>query len=93
MNDVARYIEHEAGQLIRKARAERDKAWREVATVHDASRKKDDTIQALTRKARAAQARAYRARRQLDDLQDRYDALLLRRAMEDTATARKVTAP
>ena len=33
MSDIAHYIEHEAGQLIRKARTERDKAWRQLTTL------------------------------------------------------------
>ena len=86
MLDVARYVEYEAGQLIRQARAERDKAWREVAATHAASRQKDEQIRKLTRELRAAEGRARRARRQLGQLEASYDALLMRHAFENAQT-------
>ena len=83
---VARYVEYEAGQLIRKARTERDKAWREVAATHAASRQKDEQIRKLTRELRAAEGLARRARRQLGQLEASYDALLMRHAFENAQT-------
>lgn len=83
MLDVARYVEYEAGQLIRQARAERDKAWREVAATHATFRQKDEQIRKLTRELRAAEGRARRARRQLGQLEASYDALLMRHAFEN----------
>ena len=86
MLDVARYVEYEAGQLIRQARAERDKAWREVAATHATSRQKDEQIRKLTRELRAAEGRARRARHQLGQLEASYDALLMRHAFENANT-------
>ena len=86
MSDIAHYIEHEAGQLIRKARTERDKAWREVAATHAVSRQKDEQIRKLTRDLRAAEGRARRARHQLGQLEASYDALLMRHAFEKANT-------
>lgn len=76
MNDVAHYIEHEAGQLIRQAREDRARAQREAKAARE-------VIDQLTRDVRAAQGHARRIRRQLGEMEARYDALLMRQAFED----------
>lgn len=56
-----RYIEYEAGQLIRQARAERDKALREAHLAREDARRKDDEIRELTNKIHAERMRTLRA--------------------------------
>ena len=56
-----RYIEYEAGQLIRQARAERDKALREANLAREDARRKDDEIRELTSKVHAERMKALRA--------------------------------
>ena len=85
MLDVAHYIEHEAGQLIRKARTERAKALRKVKELHAIVRAKDAQIEELSRRLRAAQGKTRHAERHLADMDARYDQLLKRHTFEDAA--------
>lgn len=76
--DVANYIEWEAGQLIRQARTEREKAWSEVARLNTEARAKDKTIRDLTRLLQAQKAQTTKARNERDRLRARHDRLLAR---------------